>query len=79
MLARDRLCRYNLEGSEVEAEDIEGVEYAYDSEQYLEGPEVNEEVDEEADGADYVDYDYDYDSGPLRQGYGSGGEEEVGG
>lgn len=68
-----------LEGSEVEAEDIEGVEYAYDSEQYLEGPEVNEEVDEEADGADYVDYDYDYDSEPLRQGYGSGGEKEVGG
>jgi hypothetical protein len=56
-----------LEGSEVEqAEDIEGVEYAYNSDQYLEGLEV----DEEADEADYVDYDYDYDSEPVREGYG---------
>ncbi|KAN0112345.1 hypothetical protein V8E51_005296 [Hyaloscypha variabilis] len=31
---------------------------------YLEGPEV----DEEANRADYVDYNYDYDSEPLLEG-----------
>jgi hypothetical protein len=61
-----------------ESEYAEGVEEVdYESEPYREGSGVEEEpgpylegpeVDEEADGADYVDYDYDYDSEPLPEG-----------